>query len=157
MEKRRKREYLNKNHIIGIVMLVLTILWVCFIFGNSLDVPEVSSKKSGEIAGWFTGIITEHIIRKLAHLIEYTILGVLLALDVYFLKVINKIELIKILFSGFIIASIDELIQLTVEGRSSQFSDVCIDFLGVVLGTVAIILLMKGRGKCIATCPSESK
>lgn len=128
-------------------MVMLTILWVCFIFGNSSEVAEVSSQKSGAIAGWFSGIITERTIRKMAHLFEYGVLGILLSADVTAFLHINKKGIFTALSIGLIIAVVDEMIQLTADGRSAQISDVCIDFVGVVLGTTTILVIINFLNK----------
>lgn len=139
----------NKQIIVcRIISILLLILWIWFIFGNSSEVAEVSSRKSGMIAAWFEGIITERVIRKLAHIFEYTILGIILGFCVKSYYKINKPGIFTVLFSGFIIATCDELIQLTADGRSAQISDVFIDFSGVFIGLLLfcwIILFRKNH------------
>ena len=48
-----------------------------------------------------------------------------------------------VLILGFLIASIDESIQLFSPGRSSQISDVLLDTFGVWAGAVVIYVLRK--------------
>ncbi len=76
-----------KNYFI----LIITILWIGLIFTFSSDNKEKSANKSYYIAEKVTPYIREnqnmnfeeinHIIRKTAHFINYTILGVLLVFN----------------------------------------------------------------------------
>ena len=49
----------------------------------------------------------------------------------------------KVLFSGLLVAVIDETIQLFPKGRSSSVVDVWIDFAGVFSAFVVTVLLYK--------------
>ena len=51
--------------------------------------------------------------------------------------------MISALFIGIIYASLDEIHQLFIEGRSGQVIDVCIDTIGVALGICSFMLLYK--------------
>lgn len=85
--------------------------------------------------------ITEHIVRKLAHFTEFTALGFLLSIDVVlFLKNIKQYAWVS-LFTGLLVALIDETIQLFPLGRSSSVKDVWLDFLGVIFGTILLFVL----------------
>lgn len=77
------------------------------------------------------------IVRKLAHLSEFTILGGVLYTILR--RYITYGTVIKTIGLGMLIASLDEFIQLFSPGRSSQISDVLIDTVGVIIG----ILLVK--------------
>jgi VanZ family protein len=77
------------------------------------------------------------IVRKLAHLTEFTILGGLLYTILR--RYITYGTVIKTIGLGMLIASLDEFIQLFSPGRSSQISDVLIDTVGIIIG----ILLVK--------------
>ena len=46
-----------------------------------------------------------------------------------------------------LVASVDETIQLFVSGRSGQVSDVVLDFVGVLCGSVLLLIIMKVFGK----------
>ena len=79
------------------------------------------------------------IVRKLAHLTEFTILGgvlyTILRRNITYGTVIKTIGL------GMLIASLDEFIQLFSPGRSSQISDILIDTVGVVIGILVVKLV----------------
>ena len=69
---------------------ILLIAYICLIYGNSLMPAHISSRESGfllmklhdfcEMADLDSGWLTEHIVRKTAHFIEYTGLGILFLL-----------------------------------------------------------------------------
>ena len=61
----------------------LCLLWVAFIFSRSLKVAEVSSQESGRILEMVQRILpwmTHTLLRKLGHLAEYALLGLLMGL-----------------------------------------------------------------------------
>ncbi|MFR0671359.1 MAG: VanZ family protein [Veillonella parvula] len=78
------------------------------------------------------------IVRKLAHLTEFTILGgVLYAI---LRRYIEYGTVAKTIGVGVAIASFDEFIQLFSLGRSSQLSDVLIDTVGIIIGISVVKL-----------------
>ena len=79
------------------------------------------------------------IVRKLAHLTEFTILGSVLYTILR--RYITYGTVIKTIGLGMLIASLDEFIQLFSPGRSSQFSDILIDTVGVVIGILVVKLV----------------
>ena len=78
------------------------------------------------------------IVRKLAHLTEFTILGGVLYTILR--RYITYGTVIKTIGLGMFIASLDEFIQLFSPGRSSQISDVLIDTVGVIIGILIVKL-----------------
>jgi VanZ family protein len=89
----------------------------------------------------FVGKLTEHILRKLAHFTEFAALGFLLATDT-FLFISNPVKKMNIpAFAGLLVALTDETIQYFIPGRSSQVTDVWIDFLGVCFG-IGLLLIV---------------
>jgi len=71
---------------------IVTILWICFIFGNSLMNAELSGNTSGNLSRILFDLLMKagititfdafhHFIRKLAHFTEYFILAVLVCLS----------------------------------------------------------------------------
>lgn len=127
---------------------LVVILYTGFIFHNSLTPAAESSRQSGGVlaavlvaadrfgieAGW----ITEHFIRKMAHYSEYTLLGIFLAIAVRQYALIPAVERLTECCLGFLIPFTDETIQLFVEGRSGQVSDVWLDMAGVLTGLAAV-------------------
>ncbi len=136
----RIRQLSNKR----IILLTATTLVLLFIFGQSMLPKSTSAGESGwlrekilnPIASWFgLGPLSDHFVRKLAHVFEYTILAVLLTLDF-------RSRLIKSIGLGFTVAFLDESLQ-ALTGRGSQLSDVWIDLIGVAIGTLLGFLLWR--------------
>ena len=85
--------------------------------------------------------LSDHIIRKIAHFTEYTVLGALLCSCAYSFARIKPIKFVPYTVSiGLFTCFVDETIQLGIEGRSGQVSDMWIDFFGVLLGTAVMLV-----------------
>lgn len=130
------------SYVFKILSTVILILWILFIFRNSSETAAVSSRRSQAWVILLKNLFPEGVLRKLAHLFEYTVLGILLKNffncikdTVHGIKE-NKINIILSAVFGIIIATIDELIQYNTAGRSAQVSDVLLDFSGVLLGII---------------------
>lgn len=139
------------------LLVVLTILYVLFIYSNSLRDGTASSNQSGRITellqsllssfGW-QGTVSEHFLRKLAHFAEYAGLGVLLG---FMLRTFTPHLLRQAgfpLFVGLLVPVSDEFLQLFVAGRAGMVQDVVLDFLGMLTGfslTVGLLLLFARR------------
>lgn len=77
------------HKILSAIIIVLILLTLAFIWGNSLATIEESEQQSEKVLDDVkpaletvvgTGKVTEHLIRKLAHFVEYLVLGVEFAL-----------------------------------------------------------------------------
>lgn len=146
----------------NIIEFILFILMLVVIWGHSMQDANTSSSESMWIVDWLSdhGIeVTEHLIRKLAHLTEYAILGYILSLNWrnvlesnvfdFMTAFRNYFRILGTMFDGLIIALIDESIQYTSEGRSAEVRDVWIDFGGICIGilfaTIFIMLVAKHK------------
>ena len=89
-----------------------------------------------------------YVVRKAAHITEYTLLGLALGGQVWYVGKLNdkhkRWYIIATLFTGLAIASIDEIIQ-SFTGRTNSVSDVLIDFTGVIIGMGIVLLLWRWR------------
>ena len=132
------------------ILLTVCVIWcVVFIFSNSLQIAEVSSEISGRFTALLNRIfsylpweivLTEGLVRKLAHFAEFTLLGFLSTLCLFsYTKKLIAFSPWPLLF-GLFIAVCDESIQKFVPGRTGQMKDVLIDFSGVCCGTVTAIV-----------------
>lgn len=130
-------------------LLLLTLFCIAFIWINSSMNGDESSSISSGVLGLINTLITgfgirselsEYIIRKAAHFTEYTILGLLLTTDFIIWKFDIKKQWFLIPFAGMFTAVIDETIQLFPEGRVSSLIDVWIDFSGIVLGFILVMI-----------------
>lgn len=120
--------------------LAATLLWLCFIYGRSLQNAEVSDAESGAVLGLLEQILPfldMYLVRKIAHFTEFFILGALLYLD---WKLLDRESLWLPLASGLLFAAVDELLQTRVPGRSGQLSDVLLDFCGAALAVCILYL-----------------
>ena len=120
-----------------IALLIVTGLILAFIFGQSMLPQSVSAEESG----WLTdqvlnplldllgfGPITNHAVRKIAHVTEFAILSILLTFSF-------RGQIVKSAGVGFAAAFLDESIQL-LSGRGALISDVWIDLIGVATGSL---------------------
>lgn len=130
-----------------VTTLALLLAWIFFIFHNSMENADLSSSKSGALLAFikqFLGsgsLLTEYILRKMAHFTEFAIEGVLLLLVLlgYTERIFPFLG--WPLLGGLLTALTDETIQLFSDGRASQVTDVWIDFAGVVTGILLMSVL----------------
>ena len=131
------------------ILYIVLCLIVFFIWDNSLQNGGNSDGFSLIFAEWLAPIADKlgfygniwalnRIIRKLAHLTEFTILGGVLY--VVLRRYIEYGTVVKTIVVGIVIASLDEFIQLFSLGRSSQLSDVLIDTVGIIIGISVVKL-----------------
>lgn len=130
---------------------VLLIGYVAFVFSNSMKAAAESAQQSSRVlelvqqilagAGLGNIGITEHFIRKAAHFAEYTCMGLLIFQTVRSLQRPWTETVLCIMLLGILIPFADETIQLFVEGRSGQISDVWLDMSGVFTGTMIMVML----------------
>lgn len=130
-----------------ILLPCLALLWCVFIFANSAASGTASQSASHSVASWVLnqpnlaqGTSFEAVLRKLGHLAEYTLLGLLLAatLRAYTPQLLRSLA--WPLLAGLLVATLDETLQLHIPGRSGLPSDVLLDFGGLLLGTGLFLL-----------------
>lgn len=143
------------------ILLVILLLGTCYIiFGFSSQDGE----ESGGISQKVTSFIleksntynelettkkeevfakTEKIIRKIAHFSIYTLVGFLLMALASTFKLKENNRFLISLFLGIIYAISDEIHQSFIPGRSPLLTDVFLDTLGVLLGILVIMLIIK--------------
>jgi VanZ family protein len=138
-----------------IILGILIVAWLCVIWGHSMQPAVVSDNESGkwlEILARFLPFLRGengmYIVRKAAHFTEYLILGILLALELAnFVKGWLR-RFFEPLAMALSASFIDETIQLFVEGRSGQVSDMWIDTAGAALGIlITLAIIGNRRGK----------
>lgn len=127
-----------------IIVFILTAAVIAFAFVHS-SMPAVVSQDESEgvldfLTAFFRGIgisaeLTDHIVRKAAHFVEFTAMGMLFTLCAYSYDRFKPYRYTpQIMLAGLSTAVIDETIQLNVEGRAGMIKDVLLDFSGVVTG-----------------------
>ena len=131
------------------ILYIVLCLIVFFIWDNSLQNGGTSDGFSLIFAEWLAPIADKlgfygniwalnRIVRKLAHLTEFTILGGVLY--VVLRRYIEYGTVVKTIGVGIVIACLDEFIQLFSLGRSSQVFDVLIDTIGIIIGISVVKL-----------------
>lgn len=138
-----------------VISMVLIVLNLAFIWGNSLMTGEDSGDLSGGILAWINSFLgfdeagaelLHHLIRKAAHFTEFACLGALLAWNCRLRG--EKHTAILPALLGMAAAVVDESIQLFTPDRGPSLTDVWIDTSGVVTGMMLLLLgyhLMKKR------------
>ena len=140
------------------VWLLLTVVWIAFIFANSMQTGEESGEQSQSALAWilelFSSIglpisITELFLRKLAHFLEYALLGLLFSLDLKSFGLLTQTkkipqQLLTCLTAVpccTLCASVDEfLIQRLTPGRGPSITDVLIDTSGALSAALIFFL-----------------
>ena len=138
---------------ITLFFAILNLLLIAFIFIHSLTPADISQEESGAVTDWLSYVfpfeLSENLVRKLAHFIEFSALGIITTLTVYSYcqKVMGGVYFK--LFVCLATAVCDEAIQLNIDGRSGQVSDIFLDFSGCLFGliltsiVIGIVLYLK--------------
>ena len=141
---------MNKGRLLcRIILTALSILAVGFIWYNSLKNADDSAESSGRIMAFLNGIfdriglpeVSEHIVRKSAHFVEFFTLGGLLSLTALSYTPRIRRALLFALSAGLLTAAVDESIQRFSAGRSGEFKDVLLDFCGVLCASLIVTLV----------------
>lgn len=127
---------------LNILFLILTLL---FIWGQSCLPVAASEAESGAVLGALKpglsfflgeGRVTMHLVRKLAHFTEFSVLGFLMA-GLFPAAARKQLSAAGL---SLLCALLDETIQLFT-GRGSQISDVWLDFFGAAVGIAVCFLI----------------
>ena len=130
--------------------IILVFIWMIIIFIMSSFNAEDSANQSNFIVNIIANILNINniellnlIIRKLAHYIEYLILGILV-INMFIKNNIPKSYLISIIFC-VIYAISDEIHQFIIPGRACQIKDILIDSIGSITGIYLYKLISKRK------------
>lgn len=141
----------SKKNIFFIIMLLITALYIGFIWWRSTLSAVDSTVESLSVLGFLESIckflnlgveLTDHIVRKAAHFCEFALLGCLTLWTAY---IKNKRVIRNLMSAGFVclaVAVADEMIQITSPGRSAEVVDVTIDFFGACAGALFFIIVL---------------
>ena len=150
-------ENMSRRNLIRLLFVLLIIATVSFIFIQSMIPPEDSEEQSGAVSEIIGEIIPPETpvggyvqtnIRKIAHFVEFAVLGAEVAtFVVLFIKKIHY-ALASFLFA-FVVAFFDETIQI-FSGRGPQITDVWLDLFGfastaAIIYTVCFIIYFVGN------------
>lgn len=158
---------MEKRKVIRITAAVLawlvTVAWGYFIYSMSAEDSKKSGQTSGKVVESVAGTFVPDYeklpeaeknevksklslpIRKLAHFSEFAVLGALLLVSVK-LTFYSRFPMLCYIGAsallGGIYAALDELHQGSVPGRAPRFTDVVIDFSGVLCGIAFVALII---------------
>lgn len=135
---------------------MLAVLLTAFIFGNSSADGDTSSGLSLLVTQWLNGVLewmsipfrlSHHLVRKLAHFAEYSLLGGLLTASARsWRREPWSLRLVWIPAAiGGCIASLDEWLQTFIPDRYGCIPDVLLDLCGVAWAALAVSLLFALR------------
>ena len=134
------------------LLSILTVLWIAFIFSNSLEDSVESGAKSAWVYALVHAIIpwvSELFIRKMGHFAEFAILGMLISSTVFAYICPAPREAIKkhlwcftALPAVFLVGCADEFLQNFIQGRHPAFTDVLIDTAGGLFGIIIILTIV---------------
>ena len=134
----------KKDKLKAIILIILTLCVVAFIFMHSLTPATLSAEESGAVTDWLTNLIpfqlTDHIVRKMAHMFVFCVLQIIVFSLFRALKMPFAKAAVFSILAVFGYACLDEFHQLFVDGRSGQFTDVMIDTFGGIIGLNIVIL-----------------
>ena len=160
-----------QNPWVRTVTTLLTVAVMVMIFCFSMENAEQSDQRSGVISREVVKVIhpdyerlepakqksiydsVQHVVRKCAHFTEYMMLGFIirLCLESWFGHRMRKYRVLSMIGfgAGTAYACSDEMHQLSIDGRSGQWTDVMVDgsgvLIGVTLGTLLIRSLNRNR------------
>ena len=135
------------------------LVWMGIIFFFSAQTAPASSGQSGSlirtILSWFDPTFEtlpvahqelrieslQHIVRKLAHMSIYGVLGMLSIGALYTHNLSTRFRPLLAVAICIAYAITDEWHQTFVPGRSGELKDVCIDSVGALLGVLLIFLI----------------
>ena len=138
--------------------IIITLLWLGFIYSNSLKTGTQSSEQSGKVHQIVNEVadkvgvdepISEKTVRKTAHFTEFAVLGFLLCADLVCFGIVTPKRKLYIscllsltaIPASAIFASADEILQNFSEGRGPSVTDVLIDTSGAAAATVIFIAI----------------
>lgn len=119
--------------------------------GNSLQIANVfvnlyENMNGGDIGESEKAAIllqVNHVVRKMAHGIEYVVLSLCISFHLWVCdRKRNNLLFLSVLVSG-IYAATDEFHQVFVAGRCGRITDVLIDTTGAIIGAAFFLLVIK--------------
>lgn len=153
--KKNFQQLSNTRKVIFIFFSILTLLIIRFIFSHSARTATVSSGDSAGLSH-LTAILINKIfdtsltaddtvgyVRTFAHIAEFAALCYVFSASYESFSQKYKAPFSVAVPFTFVIAFIDETIQIFFEGRAFQFSDILCDTLGGFLGGVCFYITLK--------------
>lgn len=156
-----KRKALRDRGVTWYIVLAALILTAVGIYCFSAQTGDESGKFSEAVARFLFRLVgkdynaltavqksnVQYYIRKGAHFLEYTALGLFLHLFLSSFVKKRSVSSGLSLVLGAVYAATDEYHQLVVGSRSAQWQDVALDSAGVLFGLLIALLLLHLREK----------
>lgn len=150
--------------------VAVCLLYVAWIFSNSLKTASQSIEQSGEVTDGVAQVfkwlapnsfwanaskeeleVLHAYVREGAHFLEFALLGVLCSC-VFFAFQGKGLQALFPFLGGLFVGVIDEILQLFSKGRAFEWTDILIDFGGVLFGcsiaffvATAVVIYAKKR------------
>ena len=137
----------------AVAFAVLTVLLLCFIWGQSTLPREVSAGESSRLMQFFKPLLDpngriedevfHHYLRKAAHFSEYAALGFSMSGFLFCLEWKRRpsLRIPAAVVCCILTAAIDESIQLFSVGRGPHIRDVLLDSCGALFGAAVLLLI----------------
>lgn len=144
---------IKKEKTLFIFWLLLSLFWVIFIFAHSLKPAEASARESLGVLSFLQSFfpdLSHHLVRKLGHFAEFTLLGFFCSQALCRGGMVFKEKksptpgpcILYALIWGLVVAACDEWIQTNVPGRSGKITDVLLDMSGVITGVLISLCII---------------
>ncbi len=141
-----------KHNYSAVVFGILSLLLLCFMWGQSMMPRDVSASESRALMEFIKPIfdpsdqleeeVFHHFLRKTGHFCEYTAFAFCMSGFFRNLKGKRKLHFSVCAFlSSVAAAAVDETIQIFSLDRGPQFSDVLLDSCGALCGLLIFLLL----------------
>ena len=144
-----------------VVSWLLVVLCMTAILGFSSQEGEQSESLSFRVTAFVLRLVRgvepdmssdeflhiNYIIRKIAHVCEYTLLGLLLCWALFVTASSLALRGALLYAIGFTFAFADEWRQTAVSGRVGRFEDVLVDMIGVALAALCSLIWARLRKK----------
>lgn len=138
---------MQKKTLIRNIVFILILMWMSIVFQLSNQQSNKSTGLSQRITKIFVSEekveIVEPYIRKIAHLSEYALGGILFLSFFLTYDYSDKKRILLSLLFGTGYATLDEIHQLFIDGRAGQIKDVYIDTIGVLIGICIAMIIYK--------------
>lgn len=146
------QQELNKNKRLAYTFWTLSAICFVVIFYFSSRTADESAMQSASILDLIIRIlgdnaVTDFIVRKSAHFLEYV--GTCLLLNFAWLFTKGKKQELLAIGCASLYAITDEVHQIFVDGRSCELRDWGIDTLGAIVGTIIFLIIYKMINKML--------
>ncbi len=125
-----------------LVVAVITMMIYKLSAQNAEESKELSDSLVSKILQWIQVYIDGELIRKFAHMLEFTALSFFLANSIYVTLKTKSATIIA--FAITVLCAVgDEIHQIFVPGRAFQTTDILVDSAGALIGAILYFALVK--------------